>query len=59
MKKEGYHRALRDGKLSYSAVNKLLDFMKESEAVSSRFKQSEFKVDDKLKKRLKSLGYIE
>jgi hypothetical protein len=28
MKKEGYHRALRDGKLSYSAINKLLNFMR-------------------------------
>ena len=39
MNKEGYHRALKDGKLSYIAINKLLGFMSEKGMVLEKLEK--------------------
>jgi len=51
MVKEGYHRALRDGKLSYTSVNKLMDFMRKRGMILEKLPK------DTLRE-LKITGYI-
>jgi len=51
MKKEGYHRALKNGGLSYSAINKLLNFMRNKGMVLEKLEK------DTLRK-LKITGYL-
>jgi hypothetical protein len=51
MKKEGYHRALRDGKLSYSAINKLLNFIRKRGMVLEKLEKSTLR-------KLKVSGYL-
>ena len=51
MKKEGYHRALKDGKLSYIAINKLLGFMSEKGMVLE-------KLEKETLRKLKVSGYL-
>jgi len=51
MKKEGYHRALKNGGLSYSAINKLLNFMRNKGMVLEKLEK------DTLRK-MKITGYL-
>jgi hypothetical protein len=51
MKKEGYHRALRDGKLSYSAINRLLNFMRKRGMVLEKLEKGTLR-------KLKVSGYL-
>ena len=51
MKKEGYHRALRDGKLSYSAINKLVHFMRKRGMVLEKLEKGTLR-------KLKVSGYL-
>ncbi|MFQ6002562.1 MAG: hypothetical protein ACE5KJ_02320 [Candidatus Zixiibacteriota bacterium] len=51
MKKRGYHRALKEGKLSYAGINRLLNFMRKKGMTLE-------KISKDLLRELKIAGYL-
>jgi len=51
MEKEGYHRALKDGKLSHTSVNKLLGFIRKKDMILEKLQKD-------ILKEMKITGYL-